>query len=82
MELVAVAGTTSCQRGFRFADATGDRQYIHVGLGQAHKTSFGGTIAHGFLILALLPLQRDAAQPDMIDGMRLEVSTASTSSAS
>lgn len=37
-----------------FADATGDHQFIHVDPGEAAKTPFGGTIAHGFLTLSLL----------------------------
>jgi acyl dehydratase len=37
-----------------FADATGDRQFIHVDPAAAAQTPFGGTIAHGFLSLSLL----------------------------
>jgi acyl dehydratase len=37
-----------------FADATEDRQFIHVDPGAAAQTPFGGTIAHGFLTLSLL----------------------------
>ena len=37
-----------------FADATEDRQYIHVDPEAAEQTPFGGTIAHGFLTLSLL----------------------------
>lgn len=37
-----------------FADATEDRQFIHVDPDAAAKTLFGGTIAHGFLTLSLL----------------------------
>jgi acyl dehydratase len=40
----------------RFADATDDHQWIHVDVEQAKKGPFGGTIAHGFLTLSLLPL--------------------------
>jgi acyl dehydratase len=43
------------QRIDRFADATLDHQFIHVDPGRAAKTPFGGTIAHGFLTLSLLP---------------------------
>ena len=39
-----------------FADATGDHQWIHVDVETAKKGPFGGTIAHGFLILSLTPL--------------------------
>ena len=40
----------------RFADATGDHQFIHVDPVAAAATPFGGTIAHGFLTLSLMPL--------------------------
>jgi len=39
----------------RFADATEDRQWIHLDSTRAERESpFGGTIAHGFLTLSLL----------------------------
>lgn len=38
-----------------FADATGDHQFIHVDPERARKAGFGGTIAHGFLALSLVP---------------------------
>lgn len=37
-----------------FADLTGDHNFIHVDVERAEQTPFGGTIAHGFLSLALL----------------------------
>jgi acyl dehydratase len=40
----------------RFADATGDHQWIHVDTEKAAAGPFGGTIAHGFLTLSLIPL--------------------------
>lgn len=43
------------QRIDRFADATGDHQWIHVDAGRAAEGPFGATIAHGFLTLSLLP---------------------------
>jgi acyl dehydratase len=39
----------------KFADATGDHQWIHVDLEKAKAGPFGGTIAHGYMTLALLP---------------------------
>nr|WP_278044333.1 MaoC family dehydratase [Blastococcus saxobsidens] len=40
----------------RFAEATGDHQWIHVDPERAKKESpFGGPIAHGYLTLSLLP---------------------------
>ncbi|QIX25885.1 MaoC family dehydratase [Nocardioides sp. JQ2195] len=38
-----------------FADATGDHQWIHVDLERAKDGPFGGTIAHGYLTLSLIP---------------------------
>lgn len=53
-----------------FADATSDRQWIHVDSGRARaETPFGATIAHGFLTLSLLgALVRDAIT---VDGSRM-----------
>lgn len=38
-----------------FADATGDRQWIHVDKERAEEGPFGATVAHGYLTLSLLP---------------------------
>jgi acyl dehydratase len=43
------------ERVNRFADATNDHQFIHVDVEKAAQTPFGGTIAHGFLTLSLVP---------------------------
>lgn len=41
----------------RFADATGDRQWIHVDVERARReTPFGSTVAHGYLTLSLANL--------------------------
>ncbi len=50
----------------RFADATGDHQFIHVDPERAAQTPFGSTIAHGYLTLSLLPrlLQDVAVMPE------------------
>jgi len=40
----------------QFAEATGDHQFIHVDPERAAQTAFGGTIAHGFLSLSLMPM--------------------------
>ena len=40
----------------RFADATGDHQWIHVDAERARSGPFGGTIAHGYLTLSLAPV--------------------------
>jgi acyl dehydratase len=45
----------------RFATATDDFQWIHVDQERARQSPFGGTIAHGFLTLSLLPMLTDAA---------------------
>jgi len=39
-----------------FADATGDHQWIHIDVDRAKDGPFGGTIAHGYLTLSLIPL--------------------------
>ena len=38
-----------------FAEATGDHQWIHVDVERAKDGPFGGTIAHGYLTLSLVP---------------------------
>ena len=48
--------TVDQQRIDQFAACTGDRQWIHVDVERARRESpFGTPIAHGYLILALLP---------------------------
>jgi len=47
----------------RFAEATEDRQWIHVDRERARSSPFGGTIAHGFLTLSLLPRLAEQAIP-------------------
>ena len=37
----------------QFAEATGDHQWIHVDVERAKSGPFGGTIAHGYLTMAL-----------------------------
>jgi acyl dehydratase len=55
-----------------FAQVTDDHQFIHVDPVAAGKTPFGGTIAHGFLSLALL--SRMAADVFLIpDGVKMAV---------
>ena len=40
----------------RFAEVTGDDQWIHVDVERAEQTPFGGTIAHGYYTLSLAPM--------------------------
>jgi acyl dehydratase len=47
--------TIDQERVDRFAEATGDHQWIHVDVERAAAGPFGGTIAHGYLTLSLLP---------------------------
>ena len=55
-----------------FADATEDRQFIHVDLAAAAQTPFGGTVAHGFLSLAML--SRMAAEAMLVpDNVKMAV---------
>lgn len=39
-----------------FADATGDWQWIHVDAERAAAGPFRGTVAHGYLLLSLIPM--------------------------
>ncbi len=56
----------------KFAEATGDDQWIHVDAGRAARESpYHATIAHGFLTLSLIgTLLRDAI---VLDGVRISV---------
>jgi len=47
--------TVTQERINKFADATGDHQWIHLDAERAKEGPFGTTIAHGFLTLSLLP---------------------------
>jgi acyl dehydratase len=39
----------------KFAEVTGDHQWIHVDPERAAKSPFGSTIAHGYMTLSLIP---------------------------
>ncbi len=63
-EVIAAAGedlgtsewvTVEQDRVDAFAEATGDHQWIHVDVERAESGPFGGTIAHGYLTLSLVP---------------------------
>jgi acyl dehydratase len=55
-----------------FANATEDRQFIHVDPQAAAQTPFGGTVAHGFLSLSML--SRIGAQAMLFpDGLKMAV---------
>ena len=58
----------------KFADATGDHQFIHVDPERAKLTPFGTTIAHGFLTLSLMPLlSSKVADPVTLSGVKMGV---------
>ena len=58
--------TITQERIDQFADATGDDYWIHVDPERA-KTVFGSTIAHGYLVLSLIPfLAKKIARPSGI----------------
>jgi acyl dehydratase len=46
--------TIDQERVDKFADATGDHQWIHIDPEKANAGPFGGTIAHGYLTLSLV----------------------------
>lgn len=50
-----------------FADLTGDHEWIHVDVDRAER-EFGGTIAHGYHMLALIPALSEQAL--VIEGVR------------
>lgn len=61
-----------------FAEATGDKQWIHTDPQRAVTDSpYQATIAHGFLTLSLLPFLTESNAPGMFErnypGMRLRV---------
>jgi acyl dehydratase len=73
-EEVGVSGwvTINQARIDAFADATEDRQFIHVDADAAARTPFGGTIAHGFLSLSLL--SRMGAEAMLVpDAMKIAI---------
>ncbi len=55
----------------KFAEATGDFQWIHVDRERARTSPFGTTVAHGYLTLALAPRLMD--QIYKVDGVRLRI---------
>ena len=63
----------SQERINQFAEATGDFQFIHIDPEAAAKTPFGGTIAHGFLTLSLIPLLTMNSDIPRAEGVRMGV---------
>ena len=55
----------------KFADATGDHQWIHIDVERAKAGPFGGPIAHGYLTLALAPIL--LAQVLQVEGVKMGV---------
>ena len=57
----------------KFAEATGDFQFIHIDEEKAKLTPFGGTIAHGFLTLSLIPMLGAKTEAPKIEGIKMGV---------
>ncbi len=57
----------------KFAEATGDHQFIHVDVEKAKLTPFGGTIAHGFLSLSIMPVLTAMTDMPRLDGIKMGV---------
>lgn len=57
----------------QFAEATGDFQFIHIDAEKAKHTPFGGTIAHGFLTLSLIPLLTHESDCPRPEGVKMGV---------
>lgn len=63
----------SQERINQFAEATGDHQFIHVNEEAAKMTPFGGTIAHGFLTLSMIPYLSAHSDMPKVDGVKMGV---------
>ena len=59
----------------RFADVTDDHQFIHVDPARAAATPFGGTIAHGFLTVSLMPAMIAETPRPVPSGVRVSINT-------
>ena len=57
----------------KFAEATDDHQFIHVNEEAAKMTPFGGTIAHGFLTLSMIPYLGANSDVPKLDGVKMGV---------
>jgi acyl dehydratase len=57
----------------KFADATGDHQFIHVNEAMAKMTPFGGTIAHGFLTLSLMPVMFEKSDLPSLENVKMAI---------
>ncbi len=57
----------------KFAEATGDHQFIHVDVEKAKMTPFGGTIAHGFLSLSIMPVLTAMTDMPRLDNIKMGV---------
>ena len=59
------------ERVNQFADATDDHQWIHVDEERAKAGPFGGTIAHGYMTVSLIPALSHSIFSVETDGPRL-----------
>lgn len=57
----------------KFAEATGDFQFIHIDEEKAKLTPFGGTIAHGFLTLSLIPVLSSMTEGARVTDVKMGV---------
>lgn len=70
--------TITQERIDRFAEVTGDVQWIHTDpVRAAEQSPYGATIAHGYLTLSLLPYLTESNHPDFFarnyPGMKLRI---------
>ncbi|WP_209348928.1 MaoC family dehydratase [Pontixanthobacter sp. CEM42] len=63
----------SQERINQFAEATGDHQFIHINEEAAKMTPFGGTIAHGFLTLSMIPYLGAESNMPRMEGIKMGV---------
>ena len=57
----------------KFAEATGDHQFIHVDVEKAKLTPFGSTIAHGFLSLSIMPVLTQMTDMPRLENIKMGV---------
>jgi acyl dehydratase len=57
-EHLGLSGWVTVDQGMvdAFAETTGDRQWIHVDPERAASGPYGGPVAHGYLLISLLPM--------------------------
>lgn len=73
-ELPAITKQLTQEQIDRYAEASGDRNPLHIDAEFAATTQFGGTIAHGMLVLAFVSeMLTGAFRREWLDAARLKI---------